>query len=83
MSCIAQKLHDREAGYVEGLIAQIKDDLFGATKGGRVDTGVDTEARLNMPLIQRAYAHPEDALGALKTARRKREAAGILTAYCL
>ncbi len=69
---------DREAGYVEGLAAQIKDDLRGAIKGGREDT----EARLNRPLIQRACAHPEDALEAVKTAKRRQEAAEILAAYC-
>jgi shikimate kinase len=69
---------DREASYVEGLAAQIKDDLWGATKGRREDT----EARLNRPLIQRVCARPEDALEALKTAKTRREAAEILAAYC-
>ena len=70
---------DRETGYVEGLVAQIKDDLWGAAKGGREDT----EIRLNRPLIQRVCARPEDALNALKTAKRRQEAAEILAAHCL
>ncbi len=69
---------DREAGYVEGLIAQIKDDLWGATKGGREDT----EARFNRPLIQRVCTRPEDALKALKTAKKRQKAAEILVAHC-
>jgi predicted kinase len=69
---------NREAGYVEGLAAQIKDDLFGAAKGGREDT----ETRLNRPLIQRTCTRPEDALNALKTARSRQEAVEILATYC-
>jgi hypothetical protein len=69
---------NREAGYVEGLAAQIKDDLFGAAKGGREDT----EARLNRPLIQRTCARPEDALKALKTAKSRQEAVEILATHC-
>ena len=69
---------DQEAGYVEGLASQIKDDLWGATKAGREDT----EARLNRPLIQRACVRPEDALEALKTAKTRHEAAEILATYC-
>ncbi len=70
---------DREAGYVEGLAAQIKDDMRGATNGGRKDA----EARLNRPFIQRACVRPEDALKAPKTAKRRHEAVEILTTYCL
>lgn len=69
---------DREAGYVDGLAAQIKDDLRGASKGGREDT----EARLNRPLIQRACTRPEDALKALKAAKKRQEAVEILVAHC-
>ncbi len=69
---------DREAGYVEGLVAQIKDDLWGATKGGREDT----EIRLNRPLIQRVCARPEDALEALKTAKKRQEVAEVLATHC-
>jgi len=69
---------NREAGYVEGLAAQIKDDLFGAAKGGREDT----ETRLNRPLIQRTCARPEDALKALKTAKSRQEAVEILATHC-
>jgi geranylgeranyl pyrophosphate synthase len=69
---------DQEAGYVEGLAAQIRDDLLGATKGGREDT----ETRLNRPLIQRVCTRPEEALDALKTAKRREEAAEILAATC-
>jgi shikimate kinase len=69
---------DREAGYVEGLAAQIKDDLWGATKGGRGDT----ETRLNRPLIQRVCTRPEDALEAFNTAKTRHEAAEILATYC-
>ncbi len=69
---------NREAGYVEGLAAQIKDDLWGAAKGGREDT----ETRLNRPLIQRTCTRPEDALKALKTARSRQEAVEILTTHC-
>jgi hypothetical protein len=69
---------DQEAGYVEGLITQIKNDLWGATKGGREDT----DARLGRQLIHRACARPEDALKALKTAKTRREAAEILATYC-
>jgi predicted kinase len=69
---------NREAGYVEGLAAQIKDDLWGAAKGGREDT----ETRLNRPLIQRTCTRPEDALKALKTAKSRQEAVEILTTHC-
>ena len=69
---------DRETAYVEGLMAQIKDDLRGATKGGREDT----ELRLNRPLIQRVCTRPEDALKALNTAKNRQEAAEILATHC-
>jgi len=69
---------DREAGYVEGLAAQIKDDLWGAAKGGREDT----EARLNRPLIQRVCVRPEDALKAIKTAKKREDAVEALAFVC-
>ncbi|MGC9012674.1 hypothetical protein, partial [Thermogladius sp.] len=47
---------DAEAGYVEGVVAQAKDDLIGAEKGGREDT----EERLNRPTLPRVFNRPEE-----------------------
>ncbi|AFA40148.1 hypothetical protein Pogu_2121 [Pyrobaculum oguniense TE7] len=63
-----------ELGYVEGVAAQAKDDLYGATKGGREDT----DSRLNRPLFQRVCRRPEEALDGLKKAKSREEVLSAL-----
>jgi len=65
---------DPEKGYVEGVVAQAKDDLYGAKKGGREDT----DTRLNRPLFQRVCRNPEEVLDELKKAKTKEDVLSIL-----
>jgi len=64
---------DPEKGYVDGVIAQAKDDLYGVTKGGRED--MDTT--LNRPLLQRVYPNAEEVLDDLKKAKSKEDVLSI------
>ena len=65
---------DPERGYVEGVIAQAKDDLYGTEKGGREDT----DTLLNRPLFQRVCRNPEEVLDELKKAKTKEDVFSIL-----
>lgn len=64
---------DPEKGYVEGVIAQAKDDLYGTTKGGREDT----DTLLNRPLLQRVFPNAEEVLDDLKNVRTKEDVLSI------
>jgi hypothetical protein len=66
---------DPQRGFIDGLIAQAKDDLYGNKKGGREDT----DTRLNRPLFQQVISEEAiELIHELQEAKTKEEAIIIL-----